>query len=103
MAFWNRSRAERYHLDALIAWELREVDFKVPMLDVILVPLLGFVVSFIHFHERSFAMLPHPFLVRLLQYDKIQLNHLNPNGIQHMPAFVALCEGYWGIVPHFHI
>lgn len=51
MAFWNHSRAERNHLDALIAWELHEVDFKVPRLDVILVPLLGFVVSFIHFHE----------------------------------------------------
>lgn len=70
------------------------MDFEVPRQDVILVPLLGFVVSFIHFHERGFAMLLHPFLVRLLQYDKIQLNYLNPNGIQHTTAFVALCEGY---------
>jgi hypothetical protein len=51
----------------------------------------GFVVSFVHFHERAFEMPPHPFLVGLLQYYKIQLHHLNPNGVQHMTAFAALC------------
>jgi hypothetical protein len=28
---------------------------------------------------------------------------LNPNGIQHITAFIALCEGYLGIDPHFNL
>jgi hypothetical protein len=31
------------------------------------------------------------------------LQHLNPNGIQHIAAFIALCEGYLGIEPHFKL
>lgn len=31
------------------------------------------------------------------------MQHLNPNGIQHLAAFVALCEGYLGIGPHFDL
>lgn len=54
-------------------------------------PLSGFVVSFVHFHERGLAMPSHPFLVGLIHHYKIQLHHLNPNGYLHMAAFVALC------------
>ena len=28
---------------------------------------------------------------------------MNPNGIHHISAFVALCEGYLGIEPHFEL
>lgn len=58
-------------------------------------------VSFVHFHERGFAMPLHPFLVGLLHHYKVQLHHLNPNEVQHMVAFVALCEGYLGMSPYF--
>ena len=39
----------------------------------------------------------------LLHYYKIELQHLNPNGIQHMAVLVALCEGFLGISPHFEL
>ena len=45
----------------------------------------------------------HKFLRGLLHYYKIELQHLNPNGIQHMEAFVTLCEGFLGISPHFDL
>jgi hypothetical protein len=32
-----------------------------------------------------------------------QLQHLNPNSIQQMAAFEALCEGYLGISAHWHL
>ena len=51
----------------------------------------GYVVSFTHFHERGFTTPAHKFLRGLLHYYKIELQHLNPNGIQHIAAFVALC------------
>ena len=53
-------------------------------------PLDGYVVSFAHFHEHGFATLTQRFLRGLLHYYKIEVQHLNPNGIQHMAAFVIL-------------
>ena len=38
-----------------------------------------------------------------MHFYKIELQHLNPNGIQHMAAFVMLCEGFLGISPHFDL
>jgi hypothetical protein len=48
----------------------------------------GYIVSFMHFHERGLATPTHRFLQGLIHYYKIELQHLNPNGIQHMAAFV---------------
>ena len=39
----------------------------------------------------------------LLNYYKVELQHLTPNGVQHIAAFVALCEGFLGISPHFDL
>jgi len=44
---------------------------------------------------------PHKFLRGLLHYYKVELQHLTPNGVQHIAVFVALCEGFLGISPHF--
>ena len=63
----------------------------------------GYVISFVPFHERRLAMPPHRFLRGLLHYYKIELHHLNPNGVQHISAFVALCEGFLGVEPHFEL
>ena len=63
----------------------------------------GYVVSFAHFHERGFVTPAHRFLQGLLHYYKIEVQHLNPNGIQHMAALVALCERFLGISPHFDL
>jgi hypothetical protein len=62
-----------------------------------------YVVSFVHFHNRGLAAPAHRFLLGLLHYYKIKLQHLNPNGIQHIATFNALCEGYLGIEPHFDL
>ena len=66
-------------------------------------PLDGYVMSFAHFHERGFAIPAHKFLRGLLDYYQVELQHLTPNRIQHMAAFVALCEGFLGIDPHFDL
>ena len=41
----------------------------------------GYVVSFARFHERGFATPAHKFLRRLLDYYKVELQHLTPNGV----------------------
>ena len=66
-------------------------------------PPEGYVVSFTIFHERGFAIPAHRFLRGLLDYYDVELHHLTPNGVQHMAAFVALCEGFLGIDPHFDL
>ena len=38
-----------------------------------------------------------------MDYYQVELQHLTPNGIQHIAAFVALCEGFLGISPHFDL
>ena len=39
----------------------------------------------------------------MLHYYKVELQHLTPNGVQHIAAFVTLCEGFLGISPHFDL
>ena len=51
--------------------------------------------SFAHFHGRGLATPAHKFLRGLLHFYKIEL--------QHMATFVALCEGFLGISPHFDL
>jgi hypothetical protein len=53
----------------------------------------GYVVSFMVFHERRLAVPPHRFFWGLLHYYGIELQHLNANGVQHITAFIPLCEG----------
>ena len=44
-------------------------------------PPEGYVVSFARFHERGFAIPAHKFLRGLLDYYKVELQHLTPNGV----------------------
>ena len=69
----------------------------------LLSPPNGYVVSFAHFHKRGLTTPTHNFFGGLLHYYKIELQHLNPNRIQYMVAFVGLCEGFLGISPHFDL
>ena len=41
----------------------------------------GYVVSFARFHEWGFATPAHKFLRGLLDYYKVELQHLTPNGV----------------------
>jgi hypothetical protein len=41
----------------------------------------GYVISFLHFHERGLPSLPHKFLRGLLHHYGIELHHLNLNGV----------------------
>ena len=53
----------------------------------------GYIVSFVPFHERGFTVPPHLFFWGLLYHYQIEPQHLNPNKIQHVVAFIAMCEG----------
>jgi hypothetical protein len=61
------------------------------------------VVSSVAFHERGFLVLVEQFIHVVLRTYGVELQHLNPNGIQHLAAFKALCEGYLGVEAHWHL
>jgi hypothetical protein len=41
----------------------------------------GYVMLFAPFHEHGLSMPPHKFLQGMLHYYKVELQHLNPNGV----------------------
>jgi hypothetical protein len=59
------------------------------------------VVSFVAFHECGFSVPADRFIREVLFAYGLQLQHLNPNNIQQMAAFEAMCEGYLGIGAHW--
>jgi hypothetical protein len=61
------------------------------------------VVLFVAFHERSFSVPAAWFIRGVLFVYGLQLQHLNPNSIQQMAAFEAMCKGYLGISAHWHL
>jgi hypothetical protein len=61
------------------------------------------VVSFVAFHERGFSVPAGRFIRGVLFEYGLQLQHLNPNSIQQMAVFEAMCEGYLGISAHWHL
>ena len=84
---WCRSDITFQCMDGLIhrgllrTWTLVK-EWLLPGDEDSLSPPDGYVVSFGHFHERGLTTPAHKFLQGLLQ-------HLNPNRIQHMTAFVV--------------
>ncbi|RLM73710.1 putative gypsy-type retrotransposon RIRE2 [Panicum miliaceum] len=58
------------------------------------------VVSFLAFHEQGLGYPAHWFLQGLLHELRLELQHLNPNGVLHIAGFVILCEAFLGIEPH---
>jgi hypothetical protein len=78
------------------------VEWRVPGDESVSRPK-GFVVSFVAFHERGFSVPTGRFIRGFLFGYGLQLQHLNPNNIQQMAAFEAMCEGYLGISAHLHL
>ena len=61
---------------------------------------LGYVVSFIPFHERGFGVPASRFMQALLHYYEVELHNFNPNSIAQAAIFAAVCEVFLGIDPH---
>ena len=78
-------------------------EWLVPSREDVPTPLDGYIIFFMPFHEHGLAVPPHLFFQGLLHHYQIELQHLDPNRIQHIMAFIAMCEGYLGIEPHFEL
>jgi hypothetical protein len=78
-------------------------EWMVPASVVVPTPLPGYVVSFVSFHERGFGVPASRFMRALLHYYGVELHNLNPNSIAQAAIFVAVCEGFLGIDPHWDL
>jgi hypothetical protein len=54
----------------------------------------------VSFDERSFSVPAGRFIRGVLFAYGLQLQHLNPNNIQQMAAFEAMCEWFLSIGVH---
>jgi hypothetical protein len=66
-------------------------------------PPPGYVVSFVSFHERGFGVPASRFMRAILHVYGVELHNLSPNSISQAAIFVAVCEGYLGIDPHWDL
>jgi hypothetical protein len=60
-------------------------------------PPHGYVVSFIHFHERGFTAPASSFLRGLCFHYGVELHNFAPNAISQAATLVGVCEGFLGI------
>ena len=66
-------------------------------------PRDGYIVCFVYFHERGLGVLVDRFMRALPHYYGVELHNFNPNSIAQVAIFVAVCEGYLGIAPHWEL
>jgi hypothetical protein len=66
-------------------------------------PPPGYIVSFVSFHERGFGVPASRFMRAILHNYGVELHNLSPNSISQAAIFVAVCEGYLGIDPHWDL
>jgi hypothetical protein len=66
-------------------------------------PPPGYIVSFVCFHERGFGVPAGHFMRAILYHYGVELHNLTPNSISQAAIFVAVCEGYLGIAPHWDL
>ena len=66
-------------------------------------PRDGYVVSFVVFHERGLGSPVDQFMRALPHYYGVELHNFSPNSIAQAAIFVAICEGYLGIAPHWEL
>jgi len=66
-------------------------------------PPQGYVVSFVHLHERGFGVPVSNFMRALCNYYGVELHNFSPNSISQAAVFVAVCEGYLGIEVHWDL
>ena len=110
---WRRCSVPHNELVKLQAGEYLPPAFMVPVrarlatykggkqAEVTPNPNKGERVCFVPYLIRGLGFPVHPFLRGLLEFYGLQLHHLTPASILHIAGYVALCELFLGVEPHF--
>jgi hypothetical protein len=107
---WPFSTVTTDDLEALVADGLLrsfsgdpQPEWMVPPSGAAPSPPSGYVLSFVSFHERGFGVPTSRFMRAILHFYGVELHNLNPNSIAQEAIFVAVCEGFLGIDPHWDL
>ena len=60
-------------------------------------------VSFAKFHRHGLDSPPSRFMRALCHHYGLEIQHFSPNAVTAAAIFVAMCEGYLGIIPHWDL
>jgi hypothetical protein len=66
-------------------------------------PPHGYVVSFIHLHERGFTAPASRFMRGMCHHYGVKLHNFAPNAISQVASFVTVCEGFLGILANWDL
>ena len=66
-------------------------------------PPSGYVISLAWLHERGFGVPAGLFVRALCNHYEVELHNFAPNSISQAAVFVAVCEGYLGILVHWDL
>jgi hypothetical protein len=107
---WPFSTVTADDLEALVADGLLrplsgdpQLEWMAPPSGAALSPPPGYVLSFVSFHEQGFGVPASHFMRAILHFYGVELHNLNPNSIAQAAIFVAVCEGFLGIDPHWDL
>jgi hypothetical protein len=102
---WERSTATMLSLNLLVFGgqlaanvDGRPAEWIVPLeRDRVPNPPYDYIVSFMRFHERGFAVSASRFMRGLCYHYGVELHNFTPNVISQAATFVGVCEGFLGI------
>jgi hypothetical protein len=107
---WPFSTVTVYDLDALVADGLLrplsgdpQPEWIAPPSRAAPSPSPGYVLSLVSFHERGFGVPVSRFMRAILHFYGVELHNLSPNSITQAAIFMAVCEGFLGIGPHWDL
>ena len=107
---WKPSTASTHYLEGLVASGLLQANTD-PERPVWISPGTaakpkpppGYIVSLARLHERGFGIPAGRFMRALCDHYEVELHNFGPNSISQAAVFVAVCEGYLGIEPHWDL
>ena len=107
---WGRSTTDAPYLEVLVATELLPAvtdparpEWIAPGLETEPRPPSGYIVSLARLHERGFGVPAGRFVRALCHHYGVELHQFAPNAISQAAVFVAVCEGYLGVLVHWDL
>lgn len=100
---WSTSKVREEEIELLVVHDLLQcqelLGWSLPGEHRVLGCPPSKMILFVHFVRAGLCLPMSDFLRRFLDYYRISLHHLTPNGVLQLSSFVHVCETFVGIPP----